>query len=326
MYISVYTDILIKDEIMNISKLVSKLIALTILMVSQSVMAMEFTFEKVADNTYAYIGPLTNRTPENLGLNNNIGLVLTERGAVLIDSGAGIPSAKALEKSVKAITDKPIIAVLNTGSQDHRWLGNGYFADKGAKIYALQKTVATQQSMGAGLVEKMTKVSDIFATTKPFSAQKPLQGDMARVTIGGVVFEFKHFGDAHFPGDAVIWLPQQQVLFSGDLIYVDRMLGVHPFTQVASWQKAFHSAESIKAKVIIPGHGQVSDWARAKRDTGDYLDKLVSILSVAADDMAGVDQAVSDNKDWPEFKHLEHYGSWHKTILSRTYLQYEEGM
>ncbi|WP_321325380.1 MBL fold metallo-hydrolase [Thiomicrorhabdus sp.] len=311
---------------MNLLKTITSVFILSLLVLSKPVFAMEFDFKKVADKTYAYIGPLTNRTPENLGLNNNIGLVLTKQGAVLIDSGAGIPSAKALEKAVKKVTDLPIIAVINTGSQDHRWLGNGYFSDKGAKIYALEQTVKTQLSMGAGQVEKMTKVTDIFASTKPVTSLKPFPGDKAKFTIGDVKFELIHFGDAHFPGDAVVWLPEQKTLFSGDLIYVDRMLGVLPFSNVASWQKAFHAAEALPAKVIVPGHGQVCDWDKARKDTGNYLDKLVSVMSAAADEMLGVGQAVEDNKDWPEFKHLEHYDTWHKTILNRTYLQFENGM
>lgn len=305
-----------------------KLTLLGVVMVAlvQPVLAMTFEFEKVTDQVYAYIGPLTNRTPDNLGLNNNIGLVLTTEGAVLIDSGAGIPSAKALEKAVKKVTDKSIVAVINTGSQDHRWLGNGYFKKKGATLYALSKTVETQQEMGDGLVEKMTKVSDVFASTQPVVARNPFRGDQAKFTIGDTQFELNYFGDAHFPGDAVLWLPKQQVLFSGDLIYVDRMLGVHPFSNVKSWQKAFHQAEKIPAQFIVPGHGQVSDWDRARQDTGNYLDKLVTVMEQASEEMMGVDDVVSDNKDWPEFKHLKHYDSWHKTILNRSFLQFEESM
>jgi len=297
-----------------------------VLFVQPVMAAQTFEFKQVTDNVYAYIGSLENRTPENLGLNNNIGLVLTSEGAVLIDSGAGIPSAQALEKAVKNITQQPIVAVINTGSQDHRWLGNGYFADKGAKIIALQHTVNTQQEMGAGLVDKMTKVSDIFATTVPVVSKAPLSGDNALLTIGDTQFELKYFGDAHFPGDAVVWLPKQNVLFSGDLIYVDRMLGVHPFSNVMSWQQAFHQAEKMPAKYIVPGHGQIADWDLARKDTGDYLDKLVTVMTQASEDMMGVGDVVAANADWPEFTHLKHYDSWHKRILSRTFLQFEEAM
>lgn len=304
--------------------LVKNTLYAVLLLVMTNVQASSIQFKEVTQDVYAYIGPLENRTAANLGLNNNIGLVDTTAGLVLIDSGAGDVSAKALEKAAKSVSQKPIIAVLNTGSQDHRWLGNHYFASKGAEIYALNRTVKTQQKMGGGLVKKMTKVSKIFANTQPVTATKVLQGKAASLQIGGTTFEFQFFGNAHFPGDAVIWLPKQQVLFSGDLIYTDRMLGVHPFSKVATWQKAFHQAEKLPAKWIVPGHGDVSDWDKARRDTGNYLDKLVEVVSTAVDEMESLEDTVAANREWAEFQHLEHYNSWHKTILNRVYLQLEQ--
>lgn len=44
--------------------------------------------------------------------------------------------AQRLEKAIAEVTDKPVKWVINTGSQDHRWLGNDYFASKGAEIIA----------------------------------------------------------------------------------------------------------------------------------------------------------------------------------------------
>jgi hypothetical protein len=42
------------------------------------------------------------------------------------------------------VTDKPVRWVINTGSQDHRWLGNDYFSSRGAEIIAMARTAATQ--------------------------------------------------------------------------------------------------------------------------------------------------------------------------------------
>jgi len=76
---------------------------------------------------------------------------------VLVDSGAGDLSAKKLENIAQEIKVQPIIAAINLGSQDHRWLGNDYFAKKGAKIYAHQKTVKTQTSMFNQQVTNLAK-------------------------------------------------------------------------------------------------------------------------------------------------------------------------
>ena len=44
--------------------------------------------EQLADNIYALVGPTTDRDPQNLGNNANFGVVVTDEGVVLIDSGA----------------------------------------------------------------------------------------------------------------------------------------------------------------------------------------------------------------------------------------------
>jgi len=289
--------------------------------------AFEVTPKQVEPNVYAYIGPLNDRTSKNLGLNDNIGFVITSKGVVLIDSGAGTAAAKALEKAAHKISNKPIIAIINTGSQDHRWLGNAYFARKGVKIYALAQTVATQKRMAAQLQAGLEKRDPVlFKPDTVTTAPHPFKGDSAKFNIGGVAFELHHYGDAHFPGDAVVWLPKQKVLFSGDLIYVDRMLGIHPWSNIITWQKAYHQARKLPAKWIVPGHGNFCHWAKADKETGAYIDKLMSRLSDAAENMAGVDQAVADNKNWPEFAHLVHYKDWHTRNVSRAYLRIESSM
>ena len=90
-----------------------------------SVYAVDIEFKPVAENVYAYVGETEGRTYENEGLNANIGLIVTTEGAILIDSGASFQSAQKIHDAVKRVTKQPIKWVINTGGQDHRWLGNG---------------------------------------------------------------------------------------------------------------------------------------------------------------------------------------------------------
>lgn len=300
--------------------------AVVLLFVFNSSFAMDFSAQKVTDGVYAYIGPLTDRTPENLGLNNNIGFIDTADGWVLVDSGAGNAAAKKLENAAKSIKDQPIVAVINIGSQDHRWLGNDYFAKQGVKIYAYKGTVKTQTSMFDTLVGRLSSKVPGTENTKMKTADIVLEESQNTLNIGGVEMQLNFYGDAHFPGDAVLYLPAQKVLFTGDVVYVDRMLGVHPWSNTITWNEAYKAMRNLPATYIVPGHGKVSDWAKVDIETGNYLDKLVTNLTEAAENMSGVGQAVSDNADWPEVKHLEHYDSWHKQNLNRTYLRIESTM
>jgi len=288
--------------------------------------AIEFKAQKVSDNIYAYVGPLTDRTPENLGLNDNIGFIDTADGWVLVDSGAGDAAAKRLEAIAKGIKDQPIVAVINLGSQDHRWLGNDYFSKHGAKIYAYKGTVKTETAMFNQLVDHLVTKVPAAKGVKMKTADVVLEQASNTITIGGVEMHLNFYGDAHFPGDSALWLPKQKVLFTGDMVYLDRMLGVHPWSNTITWNEAYKTMRKLPAEYIVPGHGKVSDWKQADAETGNYLNKLINKLTPAAEDFAGVDSAVEDNKDWPEFSHLEHYDSWHKQNLNRTYLRIESSM
>jgi glyoxylase-like metal-dependent hydrolase (beta-lactamase superfamily II) len=75
-----------------------------------------------------------------------------------------------------------------------------------------------------------------------------------------VVFEFKHRGGAHTPGDTMVWLPQKNVLFTGDVVYVDRMLGVLPVSNTKRWLDTFAVIEQLNPQVLVPGHGRVTTW------------------------------------------------------------------
>jgi len=85
----------------------------------------EMRLQKVSDHVYAVVGPFGNRTPENLGNNSTSGFVVTDEGVVLVDSGGTYQGAAAIEALIKQVSDQPVKVVINSGGQDHRWLGNG---------------------------------------------------------------------------------------------------------------------------------------------------------------------------------------------------------
>ena len=181
---------------------------------------IEVKFNKIADNVYAYVGQTDDRTKDNLGLNSNHGLVITDKGAILIDSGASFTAAKALEDAATKVTKQPIVAVINTGSQDHRWLGNGYFSSKGAQIIALQRTVDTQKKLAKGQIDALTNtLGDQMKGTEAVHATAPIATNEYKTTIGGTEVLVKYFADAHFPGDATVYVPKANVVFSGDHVY-----------------------------------------------------------------------------------------------------------
>lgn len=281
------------------------------------------TAQQVVDNVYAIIGPLGQRSAENDGLNNNLGFIVTDEGVILIDSGASRLGAERIAQAVTAVTPKPIKWVVNSGSQDHRWLGNDYFAQKGAAIIALARTARTQAQYAAQQMESLERfIGTRIEGTRPLPATRKLEGDEASLSLGGVELRL-FYTDTHYPGDAMIWLPQQQVVFSGDLVYVDRVFALLPWSSVRNGQQAFRALEALKPKFIVPGHGAVSDLAKARRECGDYYDFLNDTIGAAAQEMEPMEAVLDRFTDLPAFEHLEHFDELHRTNMNRTYLEYE---
>jgi glyoxylase-like metal-dependent hydrolase (beta-lactamase superfamily II) len=278
--------------------------------------------EKVVDNVYAIVGPLGQRSVANDGLNANFGFIVTPKGVILIDSGASLLGAKKIEAAIGKVTKLPVRWVVNTGSQDHRWLGNDYFSGRGAEVIALARTAATQAEYATQHLDGMKRLlGERMQGTQPLPASKTLP-DATALELGGETLLLA-YTDAHFPGDAWVWLPRRGVMFSGDLVFVDRLLGVLPWSSVKNSQQAFHALAVLKPVRIVPGHGRVCDLAQAQRETGDYYDFLAGKVGAAAKEMEPLDATLDRYADLPEFRHLANYGDLHRANMSRAFTEFE---
>lgn len=261
---------------------------------------------KVADGVYALVGEMEQRSPANLGNNATFGLVVTDDGAVLIDPGGSYRGAAALHEAVRAVTDKPVRYVIDSGGQDHRWLGNGYWREQGAKIVAAKAAVADHRARASLQLSALTQLigADGLAGTEPAYADIVFD-DTYRLELGGVALEIRHAGGAHTPGDSFVFLPRQRVVFTGDIIYVDRLLGVLPVSKSASWIAAFEALAALEPQQVVPGHGRPCDLAKARAETYDYLVGLRR--SIAAHIAAGGEMNGAARVDQSAFGHLAQF-------------------
>jgi len=78
------------------------------------------------------------------------------------------------------------------------------------------------------------------------------------------------------------------VVFSGDIVYVDRMLGVIPASHAGRWLESFAVLEALQPTRIVPGHGDVCDLPKAQAQTRDYLQALRTHMKKAVDDGAEI--------------------------------------
>lgn len=265
---------------------------------------------KVTENAnasvYAIVGENMQRSPENFADNATFGLVVTKAGAVLIDPGGSYKGARAIDDAVRTVTAKPVVTVIDTGGQDHRWLGNGYFKARGARIIASRAAVADQKDRGSmqlsalGLLIK----DKALKGTEEVHADKVFKESLD-FTLGGVKFHIENPGPAHTPGDSFVWLADIGVVFTGDIVYVDRLPSVLGVSDYASWINAFKAVAALKAKYIVPGHGPPTDIKRARFETYEYLlnlhERIKAYIAKGGDAQGSVLIDQSRFKDIPAF-------------------------
>ena len=285
-----------------------KLLILSCLMVTSVSAAnkQDLVLKKVTNNVWSIVGPLTNRNKENLGNNATFGFVVTDAGVVLIDSGGSFKGAKVLHNIIKTVTAKPIRYVINSGGQDHRWFGNDYFSRLGAKIIsseAAKKDHKARSNSQWSMLEARIGKKGIKGTKEKFA--DIVFKDEYKFTLGGINFELYLRGQAHTPGDAYIWLPQSKVMFTGDIVYTERMLGIGEQSNSKSWLHVFNSMATFKPKLLIPGHGSPTTLETAIKDTGSYLSFLRETIALFIENGGGAHEISRINQT--RFKYLDNY-------------------
>lgn len=307
----------------HLSKLARTLVdALVASLLTLPAWAVDVSFKPVADGVYAYVGDIEGRNYDNEGLNANIGLIVTPAGAVLIDSGSSYQVAAKIHEAVKKVTPQPLKLVINTGDQDHRWLGNGYFAEKGIETLAHADAQADMSARAGEHMEGLKVLKERLTGTHPTLPSRFVKETEASLNLGGTLIELKHRQGGHTPGDLLVWLPQTQVVFSGDIVYVDRVLGLHPVSRTKTWLESFAMLDALKPKVIVPGHGQVTDLTTAQAHTRDLLLALRSHMTKAVNDGVDISAAVKSFNAKP-FAHLKHAEVWIPQLANQTYLELE---
>ena len=284
--------------------------------------ALMLTPVRVAPDVYAFIGDTGMRTSDNEGMNANTGFVVTNDGVVVIDSGPTWQVAKEIHRAIKTVTKQPVKVVVNTGGQDHRWLGNGYFKSIGAEIIAARPALADMQARGDVQLEGLQQIlRDKAAGTRPVYPDRFFDREET-LKLGGQEIRLLYFHGGHTPGDSVVWLPKRNVLFSGDLVFVDRILGIFPFGSTRDWLDSFAAMEKLEPKLIVPGHGHVCDLAQAQHDTREYLRLLRGHMAQAVKTWVDLEAAINSLDD-SAYRSLRNFDSLHRFNASNAYLELE---
>jgi len=247
---------------------------------------------QVSPHVYYVTGPPGTPT-DNDGFMSNSGVVITEEGVVVMDA-LGTPSlAYLLLSKIREITDKPVVKVITThyhadhiyGLQVFKELGAEVIAPAGAKNYleadsAQARLNERRESLFPWVDERTYLVKpDRYITEK------------TQITLGGIDFLLIPLGSTHSDGDITIRIVQENVLFSGDLIFEGRV----PFvagSNIRNWIDNLLKLEAENYKIIVPGHGKASaNPVDAINFTLGYLNILYKNMLAGVESLTSFEEA-----------------------------------
>ena len=151
-----------------------------------------------------------------------------------------------------------------------------------------------------------------MADAEVVPATDTYDGDHGTLDLGGRQVEFRAIGTAHSPGDQIIWLPKEKILFAGDLIE-ERMFPIVPFLpptitksdiDVGKWVEALSYIAEIDPSIIVPGHGCLGQAEIARSVLVYFADVQARVRKLA--DGENIDRIVSELK--PQIKTA--YSTW----------------
>ena len=241
--------------------------------------AAPFQTHQVAPNVY-YVE----------GGGGNTGVIVGEKGVILIDAKTTADSGKQCADAVAKITAKPVTTIILTHSDvDH--VGGLVAFPNGLTIIAQEGNKKEQEvAVAAG---GPRAPSPDYLPTRVVS--KPKED----LTIDGVKFELLHWAPAHTSGDLIVFLPTQKIVFTGDIITTNRFQPlIHAEKDGSSegWITTVKGMVALNADQYVSGHGDVlkKDAIQEKLDKATAERDKIKELVAKGQTLAQVEASVGD--------------------------------
>jgi glyoxylase-like metal-dependent hydrolase (beta-lactamase superfamily II) len=205
------------------------------------------------------------------GSGGNIGVLATPHEVVLIDAGIAV-SQPQISKALARISSAPVKYVINTHWHWDHTDGNAWAHKGGATIIAHRNTL--KHLLESTYVEEWQHT---FLPAAPAVLPDVLIDGRTSLHIGGTTLELNYYGPAHTDSDISVYLPEANILQTGDTWFN----GYYPMIDYAtggSIEGMIRAANinlslSNENTIVVPGHGPVGN----RSDLVRYRDMLVTV-------------------------------------------------
>ena len=207
------------------------------------------------------------------GAGGNTGIIVGKDGVIVIDAKTTPASAKEVLAEIAKITPKPVTTVIITHSDaDHV---------NGLAAFPAGLTIISQ--------ENCKKEMEASASSRNPAPQDRLPtktvANKESVTINGVKLNLFHYAPAHTSGDLMVYLPEQKIVFTGDIIATNQ-----PYTLIHAekngssegWIQTVKGLAALNASTYVPGHGDLQTKAEVQQRLANVQARREEIKKLVA--------------------------------------------
>lgn len=192
--------------------------------------AEAFTPEKIAEDVYAYLG-------KDGG--SNSGFIVAPEGVIVIDAQDNADLAANELAAIRDVTNAPIKFLIDTHHHGDHTGGNPMYEKEGV-------TIISHRECRAAMIDREMKGLPILTFD-----------GAVQLYVGGREVHVFHFGWGHTKGDAVIALPDENIVFAGDVLF-SRKFPYVADGNLDGWIESLVRLKALNAKRVVPGHGLIS--------------------------------------------------------------------
>jgi len=211
------------------------------------------------------------------GGGGNSGVILGDKGVIVIDAKTTAAGGKELLDAIAKITPKPVTTVILTHSDGDHVNGLAAFP-AGIKVIAQENNKKEQQTAlaagGRGAPPADHLPSQVVTKNKE------------SLKIDGVKVELHHWSPAHTSGDLIVYLPTEKIVFTGDIIAggqrADPLIHLEKNGSSEGWITTVKGIAAINADQFVEGHGDVLAKADIQKRLADAEAKRAKIKDLVA--------------------------------------------
>jgi len=251
----------------------------------------------------------------------NVGIVILDDAVAAVDAQYPVSGAD-FRRSIPSVTRKPVTHLLLTHHHGDHVFGAQAFEDCEIVAHRLLKERMEENLRTAWAPGNLEKIIEDARRISPERARLyeglrivlPTVTFEDRFTLDGV--EMIHLG-GHTAGSSVVYVPDDRVLFAGDLVFAERFPWAgDPSADPDTWMEAFRAMLAMDVETIVPGHGPLCDKSEIETQL-EWFEAVRAEMRRLIADGASMEEAV-EHDGYPRFYPAER-PEWRDDSLRRWY-------